>query len=202
MQSSSGASRQAAGALRGRLGEANKKKDWEASVKILEEVLAVNASDVPYQVTMYVTLADKLGDPDRANAFIHELVRRTWDDPSTLNSWAWRMSGGDSRVKPDMDLALRAGLRANELTDEGNASILDTLAAVYFARRDLSAALKWQRRAVAALSERTGAGLLNDNYTCAVLPHVGMLPAIPNSITPKECFFRERERAAKKNLRA
>ncbi|MHC4615973.1 MAG: hypothetical protein ACYTAU_20705, partial [Planctomycetota bacterium] len=50
--------------------------------------------------------------------------------------------------KRDLEFALEAALRANELTEEKEAAILDTLARVYFEKGDLKQAIKWQREAV------------------------------------------------------
>ena len=40
------------------------------------------------------------------------------------------------------------GYRANEITQDQNPAILDTVARVYFEKGDLQAAIKWQRKAV------------------------------------------------------
>ncbi len=49
-----------------------------------------------------------------------------------------------------MDLALRAAKRASELTNESDASILDTVARVYYEAGHLDEAIAWQKKAVAA----------------------------------------------------
>ena len=50
--------------------------------------------------------------------------------------------------KRDVDLALRAAVKANEFTGDKDAAILDTLARCYFLKGDSAKAIETQRRAI------------------------------------------------------
>lgn len=71
------------------------------------------------------------------------------NDAMALNQIAWGIVDPDNLPKEqDLKLALQAAKRAVELTREGDAAILDTLAKVHYDLGDLTAAVKWQRLAV------------------------------------------------------
>ncbi len=79
-------------------------------------------------------------------------VEMNWDDANSLNTVAWTIAD-NARVKNrDFDIALKAAKRANELTEQQNAAILDTLARVYYEKGDVKSALKWQRLAAENLT--------------------------------------------------
>ena len=76
------------------------------------------------------------------------------DDAGMLNTIAWRIVDPDATpAQQDLDLALRAAERASELTDHGNAAILDTLATVHHARGEFELAV-W----IARLATRCASG--------------------------------------------
>lgn len=80
----------------------------------------------------------------------HELVRGPLaENPNALNTLAWIIVDPD-RTPPtqDLDLALAAAKRANELTKNENGMFLDTLGMVHHARGELAEAVKWQTLAV------------------------------------------------------
>ena len=84
-------------------------------------------------------------------------TKMSWDNANSLNSIAWTIADTDTKgVKNrDFKIALKAAIRANELTEEKSAAILDTLARVYYETGDLKAAIKWQRKAVEAVPADT-----------------------------------------------
>jgi len=89
------------------------------------------------------------GNYAEAYALGREVVRGSLaNDALGLNLLAWNIV---DPVKPpkvrDLDLALEAAKRANELTKSEDPHVLDTLAMVHHERKDLSEALRWQRLA-------------------------------------------------------
>jgi len=71
------------------------------------------------------------------------------DNPAALNAIAWSMVDPQASVaKPDLDLALKAGLHACEVTGFKEPGILDTLARVYFVRGDQAQAIETQKKAI------------------------------------------------------
>jgi thiol-disulfide isomerase/thioredoxin len=92
----------------------------------------------------------KNGDYEGAYKLGNELVDTAFaKNPMMLNQLAWTIV--DPKHKPatqDLDLALKAATRANELTESQDGNVLDTLATVYHQRGDLASAVKWQTLAV------------------------------------------------------
>jgi len=84
-----------------------------------------------------------------ANAMAKELAAAHNDEAQMLNQISWIMV--DPRVgfeKPDLELAEKMAMRANELTKGEDASILDTVARVLFLKGDVDKAIEYQTRAV------------------------------------------------------
>lgn len=91
------------------------------------------------------------GRMEEAAQFEAEVVEQNFDHPQLLNQIAWSITERDEHR--DLELAMKAATRAAELTDEQDASILDTLASVHYERGDLDEAITWQKKAVAMGSE-------------------------------------------------
>ena len=77
----------------------------------------------------------------------------SWDNANALNTIAWGIADNADVKNRDFKVALKAAKRANELTDEKSAAILDTLARVYYETGNLKEALKWQRKAAEAVPD-------------------------------------------------
>jgi len=76
-------------------------------------------------------------------------------DASALNELAWTIVDPQATWKErDLDLAMRAAAKANELTGDKDPATIDTLARVYFMKGDAKKALELQRRAVELADER------------------------------------------------
>ena len=88
-------------------------------------------------------------DLKRAYVLGHALVQRANDDAQMLNEIAWTVLEDAPPSRRDANFALKAALRANELTNSSDAAILDTLARAHFERGAVKMAVTWQERAVA-----------------------------------------------------
>jgi thiol-disulfide isomerase/thioredoxin len=90
------------------------------------------------------------GKVDAANAWAKELTTGAMkDDPMILNAIAWGMVDPQRDVKGvDLDAALAAAQRADELTQSKDAQVIDTLARVYFRKGDKAKAVELQTKAV------------------------------------------------------
>ncbi len=93
-------------------------------------------------------LLGKLDRPKQAYAIGHKLVRAYWDDAMMLNAIAWYVVDSKEVKTRDLDFALEAAERANQLTESNDAAILDTVARVFYEKGDLKTAIKWQKKAV------------------------------------------------------
>ncbi len=71
------------------------------------------------------------------------------NDVQALNEIAWMIvDPGAGIEKPNLELALKAAEAANKITEGNDASVLDTLARVYWAMGEKSKAIETQRQAV------------------------------------------------------
>ena len=103
------------------------------------------------QVMGRVTEAAQAGDLEQLQQVAREhLERELWNNAGALNAVAWTIvdPAQEWKAERDLDLALKAAERANELSDQKNGAILDTLARVHFRRGDIQGAIEAQRSAV------------------------------------------------------
>jgi len=70
------------------------------------------------------------------------------DRPDMLNAIAWAIVDGKGLEQRDLDLALRAATRAEDLTDGSNMDVLDTLARVHFEKGNITKAVTIQEQAL------------------------------------------------------
>ena len=120
--------------------------DWSIKAELKKQEKAQRAKK---QVDQYFRLF-AAGEYDEAYAIGRKLVGGGLaDNASALNSLAWGIVDPDNMpARQDLELALKAALRASELTDHEDAAILDTVAKVYYDKGDLKKAIKYQRQAV------------------------------------------------------
>lgn len=120
-------------------------KEWDLAAEAKNYAESVSAQA---KVERYTALFEGR-KWEQAYALGKELVAGPLkNDAQALNDIAWRIV--DPAAKPanqDLDLALAAAVRANEITESKDAAILDTLATVHHARGDLPKALEFQRLA-------------------------------------------------------
>ena len=127
-------------------------EDPRKALELLEKFKA----DYPMAATgldsLQFSILTKLPDQvAAATALGNKLIDKAIEgkDAMALNGLAWGLV--DPAVKLEnrfLDLAQRAADKANELTEEKNGPILDTVARVHFWRGDLEQALAVQKRAV------------------------------------------------------
>jgi thiol-disulfide isomerase/thioredoxin len=68
-----------------------------------------------------------------------------------LNDVAWSIVDPEQKLeRRDLELAMQAAQKAVEFTKEKDGAILDTLARVWFWKKDYQKALEWQKKAVTA----------------------------------------------------
>jgi thiol-disulfide isomerase/thioredoxin len=119
--------------------------DYEGALELMDDIAEEFGEQSGLLLTK-LTLLHKAGHHEEAAALRQQLVEQLWDNPMGLNHIAWEVStGGEPR---DLDLALRAATQASELTRHENASILDTVARVYYEQGNLQDAIAWQEKAV------------------------------------------------------
>lgn len=126
-------------------------EDWATVAAVCEKLMALDAKKFSNMgMLRYQSLA-KLGDKSAA-AYGRELVRGQFaKDSQALNAIAWGIvdpEAGKAVADMDLDLALEAAEKAADVSKWKDASILDTLARVYFNKGDIAKAVKIQSQAV------------------------------------------------------
>jgi thiol-disulfide isomerase/thioredoxin len=121
-------------------------------LKVCEKQLASQPNNPQLAYNKYMMLA-KIGPKETASAYGKSIVEGVLkDNPQGLNLVAWGIV--DPKLKTpreqrDLDLALKAAMRADELTKHGDASIIDTVARVHFWKGEIDKAIELQKQAVA-----------------------------------------------------
>ncbi len=126
---------------------------WDLVPKAVDELLALDARYYAnYGKWKYQALIE-LGRPKEATQCGIDLVTGPLADCDTaLDDLAWFIVTPGRKVpveRRDLLLAGLAAMRANELSGGRDWSVLDTLARVVWLQGDVSAAVDWQRKAVA-----------------------------------------------------
>lgn len=88
------------------------------------------------------------GNAEPTNQFVAVLAEKFTDDARMLEQIAWMLATAPDVKGIDFDLALKLASRASELTEDKNASIMDTIARVYYASGKPDEALTYQKKAV------------------------------------------------------
>lgn len=139
-----------------RLHAAMEKENWSEAVKACEELIAVDPDEFA-DAAMYKfqILLQQMGSSTEAYAYGREIVEGLLGDKQwALNGVAWMIVDPEFDTdNRDLDLALKAAKRADELTGGEKPEVIDTLARVYFARGDVKKAINLQKRAVKLVDE-------------------------------------------------
>ncbi len=97
----------------------------------------------------------KKQDQDAARPVAEALVKALADDAKALNNFAWELLTEKSLAGHYVDIALRAALRANEMTGHKSWIFLDTLALARFESGDVGAAVKLQKQAIELAGDKS-----------------------------------------------
>lgn len=118
------------------------------ALELIDELLKDDSENLGLQWQKFLVLLVHMDQPKQAYTLGNTMVRQNWDNAQFLNQFAWFIVDSPDVETRDLDLAMKAANRANELTNEEDAAILDTVARVYYEKGDMRNALKWQRKAV------------------------------------------------------
>ncbi|MBU0638392.1 MAG: YceI family protein [Planctomycetes bacterium] len=95
----------------------------------------------------FLTLVRDFNDPEKGYEFGRALMREIWDDAEALNRLAWATLTEKGIETRDVPFAQKAAERANELSEQKDAAVLNTLARVCEEKHDWPGALKLARQA-------------------------------------------------------
>lgn len=134
------------------LQEAQRTGEFRAAVAAMNSAL----EEVPHSnqfrlLKMQMLLLE--GDKEAIATHAESLIVAFNNDAEQLNQLAWLMATLEDAKAVDLQQALTAALRASEITNHQDSSILDTVARVYAEQGNMAAAIAWQRKAVKASSE-------------------------------------------------
>jgi thiol-disulfide isomerase/thioredoxin len=125
----------------------------EAGAKVLDLARAApEAAGAPALTYFRKVVAT---DGPRASAFASGLIDGPLaSDVGFLNTVAWSIADPQATLPTrDLELAMRAASKANELTEGVDPTILDTLAAVHFMKGDKARAAELQRKAIGLIED-------------------------------------------------
>ncbi len=136
-------------ALREQAREAQMKDEHELALGLFDELIALDPhSGIRYKYSKFNLLLTGLDRPGEAYLIGRDVIQANWDDSGFLNGIAWFVVDSKAVKTRDLEFAMKAAKRANTLTDQKDAAILDTVARVHFEMGDLEKAIACQRQAV------------------------------------------------------
>jgi thiol-disulfide isomerase/thioredoxin len=134
--------------VQGKIVEATEQKDWDQAIAIAQSLPDDDAAYGYLKANLFVRMLRSSDDYGRTYKYGRAVMKSYWDDSAILNMLAWSTVDEKGVKDRDLDFAMKAAQRANDLTDQKEAAILDTVARVYFEKGDLKTAIKWERKAV------------------------------------------------------
>ena len=129
-------------------------KEWDKSVKLLDDVLADQPNRQDLLVRKFRVLAIGKNDRAAALAWGEQIFDRLHDDAEGLNDFAWALLTEDRYDGAYHAYALQLAERSNELSRQRNWAYLDTLALAKFLNGDAEAAVKIEEKAISLAGDR------------------------------------------------
>ncbi len=141
-------------AIWARFREAQQAQDREAARAILEEAAAEFPQNPSLRQARFEFLLESPTTAGEGYEIGNGLVEEYWNDPGTLNYVSWHVAANPKVARRDLDFAMKAATRADELAKHEDASIIDTLARVYWEKDDKDRAIALQKKAIDVADER------------------------------------------------
>ncbi|MEJ7591451.1 MAG: redoxin family protein [Planctomycetaceae bacterium] len=130
-----------------KINAALQKGDFKTGVALIEQLIEKFPENDQFKQARFQFLLK--GEMfDEANKAAEALIKESNDNALELNQLAWIMATGVAGPGPDLDLALSAAKRAEELTESKDASILDTVSRVLFKKGNIEDAIANQKKAI------------------------------------------------------
>lgn len=127
-------------------------EEWPKVLEIADKMLELDPEQFAQAgLYKYFITTTKLKDKAKASAIAENLISDVFKkDAQNLGTLAMVISSHPEIMDADrdLDLALKAAEKANELEEGSEPMLLATLAKVYSARKDHKAAAEWQIKAI------------------------------------------------------
>jgi tetratricopeptide (TPR) repeat protein len=121
--------------------------DFQTGVGLIEQLIERFPENQEFKLARFQFLLK--GEMfDEANKTAEALIKESNDNAQQLEQLAWILATVVSGPGPDLDLALSAAKRAEELTESKNASMLDTVSRVLFLKGNIEEAIAMQKKAI------------------------------------------------------
>ena len=135
-----------------RISQAIQSGDYAAAVQVVDELLTQYQDNATLRTSLQMARLKILFEGnmiEEYNSSVAGVIDSNFDNSRLLNELAWAMATelGEGR---DLDLAMKAARQASTLTDDSDASILDTVARVFYEQGNVAEAIAWQERAITA----------------------------------------------------
>ena len=116
-------------------------------MKSLDGLLEKMPDNLNLQMVKYEHMLDHMPAAS-AVTYGEKVAKANWDDQMVLNALSWTMVISDKLDAQGKDFALKTAERANELTDQSDPMVLDTVARCWFVKGDVQKAIEIQKQAI------------------------------------------------------
>lgn len=134
--------------------------DWAKVIEVTDKLIALDPEEFAQAgLYKYVLTLTKIGDKEKAAALGNEFVKNLFKDNSPLLNALAYLIVDHNEIKPedrDLDLAMAAVTRANEIEEGKRPEVLDTLARVHFEKKNYPDAIATQEKALALITDDEG----------------------------------------------
>ncbi|MCH2203607.1 MAG: TlpA family protein disulfide reductase [Fuerstiella sp.] len=122
--------------------------DFEQALEILNILLESDPSSLQYGM-MKMQVLGILSRPAEIVTWTTGLVEDHAENAGLQNEIAWFLCNQEGMTAEGLELAFQAANAANQITDGSEPFVLHTMARVHYRKRDLEAAVEWQKKAAA-----------------------------------------------------
>ncbi|MDG1838138.1 MAG: redoxin family protein [Phycisphaerales bacterium] len=127
--------------------------DREAAGVALAEAIKEFPNNLNVQMMQFSFLLADQTTAGEGYALGKRIMKQHWDNAGILNFLSWHVADDKTVKRRDMDFALEAAKRADDITGNADPSILDTLARVYWEKGNRAKAIEMQQKAIAGADE-------------------------------------------------
>ncbi|MCH2133185.1 MAG: redoxin domain-containing protein [Phycisphaerales bacterium] len=148
--------------------------DLSVSIKIIDEAIAKHPDMPELEEMKFRFMLRSEKHAKDAYALGEKIITAHWDDSQMLNAMSWDVLDNPDVKHRDINFALKAAERANNLTDGKDPAILDTLARAWFDKGEMDKAIAIQEKAV----EHAEEGQMKDELKATLKKYIEAQPKV------------------------